>query len=260
MKLKIFAVLLILNFSTACVTSTVENSSVPNEKRMSQDDKALIHTQLAQSYLEKKQYSVAKQSLEKALSISPNHSNSNYVMGLLMLELEQHDKAESYLKTAVETNTENSSAAHDLGMVLCQRNKQQESIEYFRLAARNPLFNKPELSYMRAGECLSQLDKDKEATEYLKKALNINPALRPALIRLSKIQYDNESYFSARAYIERYFAITKPQPGALLLGFQIESALNSSEAATKYKKSLLEGFPGSKAAKVLRKMLGDNGG
>lgn len=260
MKLKIPVILLLISLSSACVTSTIENSSVPNKKAMTQDDRALIHAQLAKNYLEKKQYADAKQLLEKALSISPNHSNSNYVMGLLMLELKQNNEAEKYFKKAVETNSENSSAAHDFGMFLCQTGKQQESIKYFEQAAKNPLFDRPELSYMRAGECLSQLGKTAAAKRYLKQSLNLNSRLRPALLRLAKIQYDDESYFSARAYIERYFAITKPQPGALLLGFQIESALNADDVADKYKKNLLEDFPGSKAARVLRKMLGDNGG
>lgn len=236
---------------SACASSGSSNS---RSKSALVGDNALIHAQLARGYLQQKQYSIAKGELEKALRIDSNHSDSNYVMGLLMLELEQYEDAEKFLRRAVRSDRNNSSAAHDLGTFLCQRGDQQAAIKYFEIAVANPFFKRAELSYMRAGECLVQSDRVK-AEEYLKKALELNPRMRPALYRLAGLKYDAAVYLSARAYIERYFAITKAQPASLLLAYKIESKLRAEDMAARYRTALMEQFPGSDEAAWLRQQV-----
>ena len=243
--------LLILGIVLAGCGSAPKNSS-PNSKRVfAHSDKAMVHAQLGKSYLQQKQYAVAKSELEKALRIESNHSESNYVMALLMMELGDYEVAEGHFQRAVRYDRENSAAAHDFGMFLCQTNQQVRAIEYFEIAAGNPLFGRSELSYMRAGECLEQINDDR-AEKYLKRALSIDPQLRPALYRLAFIKYQASSYLSARAYIERYMAITKPQPAALLLAYKIELQLNATDVADRYRSQILEDFPGSEQASSLR--------
>ena len=93
---------ILLMFLSGCV-STVPKPSNQGESK-SKEDKALAYTKLARGYLQKKQYSVAKDELEKALTIDPTHSDSNYVMGLLMMQLEQYDSAEVHFTRAVKSN------------------------------------------------------------------------------------------------------------------------------------------------------------
>jgi len=249
---KSIVVLLVVMSFSACTTVGGTNSSETSASGKPKSDKALIHAQLARGYMKQKQYAVAKSELDKALRVNSNHSDSNYVMGLLMLELKQYEEAETHFSRAVKGDPNNSSAAHDFGMFLCQIGKERKAVEYFEKAVDNPLFERAELSYMRAGECLSKIG-DEKAEAYLKQALNVNPRLRPALYRLAVIKHQEASYMSARAYIERYFAITKPQPASLLLAYKIESSLNATEVANEYRTKLLEGFPGSSEASALRK-------
>ncbi len=250
--------ILLLSWSAliAC-TSTGPKPSVTNKQEQTQSDKALIHAQLAKNYLQQKQYAVAKKELEIALKINSNHSDSNYVMALLMMELKQYEVAEKHFVRAVRSNKENSAAAHDFGMFLCQTGRERRAVDYFEIAAANPLFGKSELSYMRAGECLSRID-DSDAESYLKRALDVNPRLRPALYRLAVINSEKQSFMSARAYIERFLAITDPQPAALLLAYKIESNLNAMEVAEKYSGQLLTDFPGSREAAEMRSILRDS--
>ena len=234
--------------------SACASSSSSSRSKNSRVDKALIHAQLARGYLQQNQYATAKSELEKALRINPNHSDSNYVMALLMMELEQYDLAEKHFGRAVSADRENASAAHDFGMFLCQTGKERASVKYFEIAANNPLFQNQELSYMRAGECMARIN-DPKAELYLKKALSVNPQLRPALFQLAMIKYQAESYLSARAYIERFFAITNPQPAALLLAYKIELKLKAVVVAEQYRQKILENFPGSQEASALRGQL-----
>jgi len=255
---KLLFTLILVSFLCACTTATTSSSpNVSNAPtsvssvRKNADEKALIHTKLARSYMEQGQYSTARDSLKKALSVSSNHSDANYVMALLMSQLKKYPEAERHFARAVASDNENSAAAHDFGTFLCQTGKNEKAKKYFDIAVSNPLFERAELSYMRAGECLANIDSS-EAEVYLKKALSINPRLAPALFKLARMKYDAKTYLSSRAYIERLFAITEPQPESLLLAYQIESSLNAYDVADEYKTKLMKNFPASKQARSVR--------
>jgi type IV pilus assembly protein PilF len=237
---------------SACTTTVTSGQS--SKKSVTAPDRAIMHAQLARGYMAKQQYAVAKEELEKGLERDPNSPVANYVMALLMLELEQYDIAEESFRVAVKARPVNASAAHDFGMFLCQTQRQLESLEYFELATSDPLFEQRPLSYMRAGECLARV-KDPRAASYLKRSLKENPSLKPALYYLADIYYADKNFLSARAYIERFFAITKPQPVPLLLAYKIESAMGAADQMEHYKKLLLEEFPGSRQARELRNSL-----
>jgi type IV pilus assembly protein PilF len=240
-------------FTTACAsTGSSDRPKSVSEARKKADAQALIHTKLARGYMDQRQFSTARDSLNTALKISPNQSDSNYVMALLMVKLEQYVKAEKYFARAVSSDEQNSAAAHDFGTFLCQSGKAHKAKKYFDIAVSNPLFRRSELSYMRAGECLASIG-DPEAEEYLKKALTINPRLAPALFKLARMKFDAKNYLSSRAYIERYFAITEPQPESLLLAYQIELSLNAHDVAAEYKGLLVKGFPASVQARSIRR-------
>jgi type IV pilus assembly protein PilF len=241
-------------FLLSACTTTSSTSKPPRAVTSAQakkDANSLVHTKLAQEYMRQNQMGTAKSELEEALRYNSGHSHSNYVMALLMMQLKQYPEAEKYFTRSIQSDRENSSAAHDFGVFLCQTGKEPKSIEYFEIAVSNPLFDRADLSYMRAGECLSKIN-DPKAEQYLKKALSINSRLRPALLRLAVIKQQSKSYLSARAYIERYFAITEPQPESLLLAYQIESSLNANDVAKTYRKQLLTNFPSSEQARSLR--------
>lgn len=247
----IIVALTVLLSACASNSSKISQPKLASKAEARTNDNALIHTRLAQEYMRQNQLSTAKKELEEALRINSRHSPSNYVMALLMMRLEQYPEAEYYFDRAIKADRLNSSAAHDFGMLLCQTGKERKSINYFEVAVSNPLFDRAELSYMRAGECLLKIN-DPKAEDYLKKAISINPRLRPALLRLAVIKHQALNHLSARAYIERYFAITEPQPDSLLLAYQIESSLNASDVAATYRKQLLTNFPSSDQARSLR--------
>ena len=237
-------------FLVAC-TTTITNSSVPNQKEQSPKDKADIHTQLAQGYLQKKQLQIAKDQLNKALKIYPKHSQANYMYALLQLELKKNREADKYFRRAIENDLDNSAAAHDYGVYLCRMGKRQQSIKYFDLAANNALFRRPELSLTRAGQCLSSIDSVR-AEDYLRRALNINPRLPGALLQMAEIGFKKRNYLMARAHIERYNAAAGVTPAGLMWSYRIERVSGSAEIAEQYKQQLIKTFPDSKEAGLVR--------
>ena len=75
---------------SGCVTTDGDGAKT-EEKVTSNKDKADIYAQLANGYLKNEQFETAQGELKKALAISPDHSQSNYMMGLLLIKIEQYD-------------------------------------------------------------------------------------------------------------------------------------------------------------------------
>jgi type IV pilus assembly protein PilF len=236
-----------------CLTSLVScTTSSTTGTKSDPGSSATIHTQLAAGYLDVGNLSVAQEELDIALGFDASHSDANYVYALLMLQLGKTDDAEQYFRRALRTNPDNGSAAHDFGVYLCRTGEQEESIEYFEMAAENPLFDRKELSLMRAGECMVGRD-PKSAEQFLRAALEINPRLQAALIQMATISFDEREYLQARAYIERFLGVSGGTAEGLYLAYQIESSLGADTVAGEYRETLVKEYGESEEAALLRR-------
>ncbi len=240
-----FVLLLALAFLSAC-TATSTSGVKPN-----QGDATSEHTQLAAAYLDAGNLAVAQEEIDLALASDRNNSDANYVYALLMLQLRKTSDADEYFRRALRSDPDNAAAAHDYGVYLCRLGRTSDSIRYFEMAGQNPLFDRKELSLMRAGECM--VDQDPEAAErFLRAALAINPRLQAALIQMSSLSFDNGKYLQARAYIERYLGVSGESAEGLFLAYRIETKLGAETVASGYRELLIKEFGDSSEAAMLR--------
>ena len=70
-------------------------------------------------------------------------------------------------------------------------------------------------------------------------------------MQLAGVTHDRGNNLQARAFIERYLAIAPATPDVLLLGHQIEIALNDRAAASAFGERLCKEFPESVQLRVL---------
>jgi len=246
----IFVVLFALTLA-ACVTVREGNEST-------KDNKALVVTltELGAGYMERGELDVANHELEHALSIDPDNSQANNIMGLLQARLKQYKKAEQHFRRAVSEQPDNSDAQNNFGVFLCQQGRLNEADEHFKAALANPLYRTPDLANINAGICLMKMPEPVRAEKYFRAALDANPNQPVALYYMAKISFDQGKALSARAFIRRYFALAKDTPEALLLAVRIERALRARNTAASYALRLRSLFPASPEAKQLRTFAG----
>ncbi len=245
MKIRIWLYAVTLSGLFACATDQPIGKPADARKR------ADVSTQLAINYMKRNQFEIAREELEHALRVEPDHSAANHAMAALQDRLGNDGAAEKYYKHAVRSDAENSRAAHDFGTFLCRRGRLRQALQQYENALANPLYRQPEITNLRAGECLVSHGKSEEAEPHLHKALRVNPTLAPALYHMANIHYQRGNYLSARGYIERYFAIASNTPASLLLAYKIENTLQAPEFAEEYAVLLRSKFAGSKEAKEL---------
>src|SRR5262249_35603626 len=94
---------------------------------------------------------------------------------------------------------------------------------------------------------------DKDALEYLQRALRLDPNYPPALIGLAQLRYRRGELDEARALTGRYNKIVDPTSESLWLPLRIERKLGDSSAIANYATQLRRRFPGSKEYQEMQK-------
>ena len=123
-----------------------------------------------------------------------------------------------------------------------------EAMEEFKVAFTNPFYETPYLAYSNAGNCLMNVKNYAMAEKFLRKALRKKPELADALLTMAEIGIKTKKYLMARAYAQRFHAVSKPIAESLWVQVQAEKYLGATKHYLKYAKQLLKEFPDSQQA------------
>lgn len=249
MNKPLIPLLLSLLVATACSTEAERKDEADKLAR-----RVEIHTQLGASYLTRNQLEIAKQELERALELNPDHSPAHDKMALLQIRLRNDEKAEIHFRRAISEMSENSDARNNYAVFLCERGRYDEADEQFRIALKNPLYRSPEQATLNAGICRLKKPDKKGAEAYFRSALKLDPKQPVALLHMARLTFEGGNAFPARGFMQRHLEVAQDSPEALLLAFRIERALGSKDAQAKYALRLRGKFPDSAEAKMLRNL------
>jgi len=81
--------------------------------------------------------------------------------------------------------------------------------------------------------------------------LQVDPKFAPALLQMAIFKFEAGRFLSARAYLERFQAVTEHNPKSLWLAVQTEHALRDPAASGRYAILLKKNFPKSEQAVML---------
>ena len=105
--------------------------------------------------------------------------------------------------------------------------------------------------------CAETIEEHISMTRVQKQAIRPGTHLLPdALLNMAKLNYEEENYLTARAFLQRYEAAASHNAESLLLGYRIESASRDSKTADKYKRMLELNFPDSSQTAEVRRIPG----
>ncbi len=212
-----------------------------------------INTELGVAYMQEDNLNQAMDALTKAVDQNRRNPNAHSAIAVLYERLEQYDEAERHFRRALRLDGDNSSLRNNYGRFLCNRGDYEDADEQFRLALRNPLYERRELPLANAAVCAQQAGNIDEAREYYRRSLEHDPEFTFVLRRMAELQYDTEEYFSARAYLQRYRDVASMDARMLWLGVRIERALGNDDDADSFGLRLRADFPDSdEASEYLR--------
>lgn len=202
-----------------------------------------LQLRLARGYIERGEYSVAQEKLEKAQSINNRSPDVHTLLGFLNEKLRRSEKAESHYRKALSLKNDDGGANNNLGWFLCRHKRYTEADAYFKRAINDPFYKTPEMAAGNAGVCALKGNMMTEAEGYLRQAIALNPNQPSGLIGMSELMMRQGNFMKARAFLQRYEALGLRNPQALLLGVKIEEGNQNISAADEYRSQLQMLYP-----------------
>jgi len=241
MHIKNGLILILLPLLVSCVTT---GDRVPDNVKAS-----AINVQLGMGYMRQNNMEQASAKLTKALRQDPKSAAAHNAYAILQERLLQKDKAEKHYRRANELDPDNSEAANNYGTFLCRNKREADSEKYFLKALENPLYKTPEFAYTNAALCLLRIDQRDRAKGYLKKALAARNNFPTALVAMARLNYEDQNFSDAKAYLDRYHLVAEPTARSLWLAIRTELEMDSNRNVTELAQQLETNFPDSEEYK-----------
>lgn len=241
MKIQLTIFYLTAIFLTACNNSP--------SKDVTSEEKAKTYLDMGLRYMEMGELKIAKENLEKALDWDSSNPDIHNAAGALYERIQETENAGNHYKTALRLDTENPQSQNNYGRFLCEHGSPDEGMGHLNIALNMPLNNRRWYALANAGRCLIKLGQKQRAEAYFLEALQLQNDYAPVLLEISKLNYVDGNYLSAKAFLQRYQNVAAHSPESLWYAIQIETALNHKAAAGQYKTQLLNSFPSSDEAK-----------
>jgi len=235
------------------VACTGVNGTRPTTYAAPDPKAAEINVRLGLNYLQRGDYDIALEKLEKALQQNPNLPSAHNTIALLYQRLGELSKAEHHFKQATQRDPRYSAAQNNYGVFLCQQGQYEEAEQRFLEALKNPLYKSPAQALENAGMCANRIPDQTLAESYFLRALQLNSELSKSLLQMAKLRFLNVDYENAQSYIQRYQAVASWQASALFTAIQIANKLNDQDAVASYALLLRANFPDSDEAQQVKK-------
>lgn len=236
-------ILLSLFVLAGCSTPSADSS---NSKS------ARVHTELAGLYYERGQFGVALEELEKALQADRSFAQAYSVRGLVHMALREDKEAEDDFQRSLNLDRNDSDTHNNYGWFMCQRGREKESIPHFMAALKNPLYQTPGRAFLNAGLCSRKMGNNKDAEEFLQRALAAQPGMPPALLAMAELSFAGGDYAAAKKYFSAFSQssdnLTAEQ---LWLAVRIERKMGDRNSEASYVMQMRKRFPDARETQLL---------
>jgi len=236
----------------ACQTSG--NARLGETHAEKEQDAVDTRVALGKAYLQQGRYELAQENLLKALDRNPNSVDAHTVIAVLYERLGNPKAAEQHYARAADLAPKSGDTNNNYGQFLCGTGRYDEAQKYYARAMEDPFYKTPGILYVNAGTCLADHGGDAQlgqAEKYLRQALEADPNNALALYYIARVLYTKNDFFHARAFIQRFETLGKPDPAALLLARNIEVKLGHTASAKDYAQRLHKDFPDSEQTRTL---------
>lgn len=220
-------------------------------EKQNRDEAAAVNTELAIAYMREGDLAAARDKIEKALQQNPKTARTQMVAGFVYDRLGEKRKAKAYYDQAIKLAKGDPEVLNNAGAYFCRNGEYKRGEELLLQAANSALYRTPDVAYSNAGRCARGDGRPKEAEQYFRKALSVNPKQGEALWQMAEIAQGQGNGLQARAFLERYDAVAPATAATLWLGRSIELGLGDPAQAAHYARRLRDEFPTSEEAAKL---------
>lgn len=241
--------LLLLVLGIALSACTGAGPARPEKRAAANANAAQLNLKLGQGYLEQGEYEIALEKLNRALEFDPKLAEAHTVIAILYEQINRPEQAEAHYRRSLELRPESGMMLNNFGTFLCRLQRFDEAETQFEKALGDPFYRTPEVALSNAGSCALRAGKIDQAEQHFRRVLERKPRDPGVLLEMASLMYGKRDLMRARAFIQRFEAVGKPAPEALLLASRIERDAGDGESAQRYLDTLKREFPDSPLAR-----------
>jgi type IV pilus assembly protein PilF len=216
-----------------------------------QNDPAMANANLGLAYMEHGEYQVALEKLKKALEINPDLPQAHHYIAMVYQHLDNVGEAEKHFERAVSLDDSDPALQNNFGIFLCRQGRYRDALRHFRRSFDDDNYASKDQAYENAGLCALRVPDNKQAENYFRQALQINPRRPESLFQMASLEFNSGRYLQARAFLQRLRDVSPYTPQSLMLGIKVERKLGDKQAVDSYMRQLKKDFPRSDETKQL---------
>jgi len=239
------ALALLIGFSLSACISTTTGTPAPEAD---DDNAAELNYQLGARYYQSGNYELARDRLMGAVELDPKMAKGYSTLGLTYEALGNLRLATEAYENAIKAAPQDFDVQNNYAVFLCKQRDFDGAKKYFEKAASARTNDYAERTLTNAGMCLAQEPDLEEAEKFYRKALEVRPTYGEALLQLCLLKYQELDFLSARAFLQRYMAVSTVTAGVLYLAAEIEGKLGNDRGRAEFVDQLLREFPDSPEA------------
>ena len=207
--------------------------------------RARIRLQLASSYFEQGQTTVALDELKQAIAIDPGFADAYNLRGLIYMRMNELALAEDGFRRAVALNPRDSSTQHNYGWLMCQQKRYPEANALFTQAVANPAYTDRAKTLMTQGLCQMSAGQVAEAERTLIRSYEMDAGNPITGYNLAQLLLQRGDLTRAQFYIRRLNNSEYANAESLWLGIKVERQINDRVAMAQLVDQLKRRFPTS---------------
>jgi type IV pilus assembly protein PilF len=240
MRLALAAVALVL---AGCVSqSETQSRPVTDTGGADARRRAEVHTGLGGEYYARGNYAVALAEVRMALKDDPTYYPAYNMQGLIYMELREDVQARESFDRALSLSPNNPEILNNFGWFLCLRNDTDRGLAMMQRAANDTLYASPEKAFLSMGLCMRRAGRSAEAEDNLRRAVLIRPDMIGALYNLAELTFERGNARDAEVYLLRYMRLAQPSIDGLVLGVRIARAKGDKVAEDSFMQQLRRRF------------------
>lgn len=213
--------------------------------------RARIRLELAASYYQQGNYTVALDELRQVLQIDPGYAAAYGVLGLIYMDLDDRQRAEDSFQRGLRLSPNDADLNNSYGWFLCQTGRERASLDFFARALADPLYRTPAKPLHNSGICALRTGDEETAERQFQRAFQVDPSNAVAMYQLGELYLRRKEAERARFYSQRLLGTYEPNAQTLWLALRVEHARGNADGEASLAAQLRRLFPGSREAQRL---------
>lgn len=231
---------------SACVTTTQSRLT----KKASPEKAVENYTQLGLGYLKENRPDLARQRLQKALSIDDTYAPANDAMGLMWQTEGEPDLAEEFYRKAISQDGSYTVAKHHLGRLFSQTRRYDDAEDWLLKAADDRYYENRVAALNDLAMNYYRQKRSDKAIETYSESLRISPYGVDALVNAATLMFEAQRYQDSFKYWDRLDRLaqreqTRHTAHSLWLGIRLANILQAPQRAATLAAQLKQSFPDS---------------